>query len=64
MPLDLKQISLQADRTRSLFRVAAEEATSPASRTWSVRKTQLLLPRLSPSSLLVSCPNTALREFN
>ena len=42
--LKIKQISLQADRTQSPFPVVAEEATSHAAGTWSVRKTQSLLP--------------------
>jgi hypothetical protein len=42
---DLTQTSSPADGTQSLFPSAAEEATSRASRTWSVCKTQLLLPR-------------------
>src|ERR1700730_7831308 len=37
--------SLWAGRTRSLFPVAPEEATSRASRRWSVYKTRLLLQR-------------------
>jgi len=39
IPLDLKQISLPADKTQSLSPVAAEEPTSHASRSWSVCKT-------------------------
>lgn len=46
----LMQISASEEGTRSLSPVAAEEATSHASRSLSVCKTQSLLPRLSPSN--------------
>jgi len=59
----LKQISSLVGRTRSLFPVVAEEATSHAARNWSVRKTQLLLTRLRPSSLLFFSPSTVLPEI-
>jgi hypothetical protein len=51
----IKQISLQVDRTRSLFPAAAEEATSHAAGTWSVRKTQSLLPQISPPGRWFFC---------
>jgi hypothetical protein len=55
-PARLMQFSLAEGRTRLLSPVAVEGATSRASRTYSVCKTQLLLPRISPSGLTALPP--------
>jgi hypothetical protein len=53
----LSQIPLKVDGTRSLFPVAAEEATLSAQRILSARKTQSPLPRSLSSALSFSPSN-------